>query len=161
MDEENAISIDHRATLLCGKAWTAYCGSVVLALLLCAGLLWLGLLWNAAAAAAVLLLAALALAVRVLSIRSYRLYYDDVGVWLASGILPWSKGVSGVKWRDMDEATFVAGFWSWVFKSYTIRIGHRFTKSSEITLTGMARGKDVVALLNARHQDMIRSRAID
>lgn len=33
MDEENASSIERRAILLCGKAWTAYCGSMALALL--------------------------------------------------------------------------------------------------------------------------------
>ena len=38
-------------------------------------------------------------------------------------------------WRDMDEATFEQGFWSWLTRSYTVRIGHRFTKGSEIRLT--------------------------
>ena len=56
-------------------------------------------------------------------------------VWAYSGVLPWKKGVAGVKWRDMDEATFEQGFWSWITGSYTVRIGHRFTKASEIVLT--------------------------
>ena len=58
-------------------------------------------------------------------------------MWTYSGILPWKKGVSGVKWRDMDEATFVPGFWSWITGSYTVCIGHRFTKANEIVLTNI------------------------
>jgi len=90
-----------------------------------------------------------------------QLYYDDVGVWVYAGVLPWKKGVTGVKWRDMDEATFVQGFWSWITRSYTIRIGHRFTKASEIVLTDIAKGKDVVTTLNARQQELIRANVIN
>lgn len=157
MEEDNASNIRASAILLCGKSWVAYISTFTLALLLFVGLLPLAFLWNEWAAAAVLALSALIVGYRGLLIRSYRLYYDDVGVWLYSGILPWRKGVVGVKWRDMDEATFVTGFWSWIFKSYSIRIGHRFTKSSEIFLSNMARGKDAVIALNARQQEVIRS----
>lgn len=160
MEEDNASAIAPSATLLCGKAWTAYIGSVILALILFLGALPAAFQLSELAAAIVLALSALLVGYRVLQIRSYQLYYDDVGVWLSSGILPWSKGVTGVKWRDMDEATFTPGFFSWLFKSYTIRIGHRFTKTSEIVLTSMARGKDAVIALNARQQEMIRRGAI-
>jgi hypothetical protein len=159
MEEDNASTHGANATLLCGKSWTAYIGTFVLALVFIA-LLRLAFEFNQLAAAGVMALAVPVVGYRVLLIRSYQLYYDDVGVWLSSGILPWSKGVSGVKWRDMDEATFVPNFFSWLFKSYTIRIGHRFTKSSEIILTGMARGKDAVTTLNARHQELIRRGSI-
>jgi hypothetical protein len=60
----------------------------------------------------------------------------------------------------MDEATFINGFWSWATRSYTVRIGHRFTKESEIVQSNIANGKDAVATLNARLQDMIRASAI-
>lgn len=160
MAEENAITIGPRATLLCGKAWTAYVGTVLLALILFGAVLPLSFKWNELAAAGVLALSALVVGYRILVIRSCRLYYDDVGVWLYSGILPWSRGLVGVKWRDMDEATFVQNFWSWLSRSYSIRINHRYTKSSEIFLTSMARGKQAVATLNARQQEMIRNHTI-
>lgn len=160
MEEDNASAITSSATLLCGKAWTAYTGIFIVALILFAGALPMAFQFGELAAAAVLALSSLLVGYRVLLIRSYQLYYDDVGVWLSSGILPWSKGVLGVKWRDMDEATFTPGFFSWLFKSYTIRIGHRFTKTSEIVLTSMARGKEAVLALNARQQEMIRRGAI-
>jgi hypothetical protein len=160
MEDSNESTIGHSATLLCGKSWTAYIGIAVVALILFAGLLPQAFYFNQLVAAGVLALSALLVGYRVLLIRSYQLYYDDVGVWLSSGILPWSKGVAGVKWRDMDEASYVPNFLSWLCKSYTIRIGHRFTKSSEIVLTGMARGKDAIATLNGHHQDLIRRGAI-
>jgi hypothetical protein len=85
-----------------------------------------------------------------------QIYYDDAGVWLYSGVLPWARGVRGVKWRDMDEAVYVQSFRSWLLRSWTIRVGHRFTKGSEILLAHMARGREAVTLINERHQQMIR-----
>lgn len=76
----------------------------------------------------------------VLANRGTTIYTDDNGVWLHSGVFPWSKGIAGVKWRDLDEALFYQGFFGWLFKSYTIRIGHRFTKKSEILITHVDHG---------------------
>jgi hypothetical protein len=155
MEEDNATHIAAHGTLLCRKAWTAYVGITLFAVVMLF-MLRLAFVYSELAAAGVLIVSALIVIYRVMVIRSVQLYYDDVGVWLYSGVLPWAKGVQGVKWRDMDEATFVQSFWSWLLRSYTIRIGHRFTKSSEIVLSHMARGKDAVALANARHQALIR-----
>ncbi|MBF8176926.1 hypothetical protein [Herminiimonas contaminans] len=92
---------------------------------------------------------------QIFSIRSVSLYADEEGVWVYSGILPWSKGTSGVKWRDVDEAVFFTGFWSWLLRSYTIRVGHRFTKDSEIVLPHIAHGKDAVQRINELHRTAI------
>ena len=89
----------------------------------------------------ILVLSAIALGTySVLANRSATIYTDDNGVWLYSGIFPWSKGIAGVKWRDLDEALFYQGFFGWLFKSYTIRIGHRFTKKSEILISHVDHG---------------------
>ncbi|PHS25286.1 MAG: hypothetical protein COA83_06260 [Methylophaga sp.] len=85
-------------------------------------------------------------------LTSITLYYDNHGVWLFSGVFPWARGYSGVKWRDIDDATYQTGFISWISKSYTIRIGHRFTKSSEIILPHMSHGEKAVARINELHQ---------
>lgn len=160
MDNDTRSSMGPDAVLLCGKSWTAYISTVLLIVVTAVAAAALSLLWLPLAGLVLLVPMLLLIVYRIMLIRSYRLYYDDIGVWAYSGVLPWNKGVSGVKWRDMDEATFQPGFWSWLFKSYSIRIGHRFTKSSEIFLTGMARGKDAAATLNGRLQDMIRNGAI-
>lgn len=87
--------------------------------------------------------------------RAVVLYTDEHGVWVRSGLLPWSKGTTGVKWRDIEDAVYCTGFRSWLFKSYTVRIGHRFTKSSEIVLTHIAHGNDAVAYINGYLQQAV------
>jgi hypothetical protein len=160
MEEQNRLTAPS-AHVIGVKSWLAYAGVAALAVILFGVLLPLAFLWHEMAALAVLVVSALLVGYEFLLVRSVQLYMDDLGVWVHSGVLPWKKGVSGVKWRDMDEATFVNGFKSWATRSYTIRIGHRFTKDSEIVLTNIARGKEAVALLNARHQDLIRTGAVD
>lgn len=157
MEEDNAAGRGPNTHVVGVKSWIAYLGLVLMIVVAFGVLLPLAFLWHELAAAAVLVVSAIVIVYRFLVIRSVQLYYDDVGVWVFSGVLPWKKGIAGVKWRDMDEATFEQGFWSWLTRSYTIRIGHRFTKESEIRLTHIGSGKDAVTKLNARHQDMIRA----
>lgn len=93
--------------------------------------------------------------VQILTIRSVVLYTDDKGVWVYSGIFPWSKGTRGVKWRDVEDAVYFQNFSSWLLKSYTVRIGHRFTKSSEIVLPHIARGHEAVMHINDFHHNVL------
>jgi hypothetical protein len=161
MEQDNAASPSSNAHVVGVKSWIAYFGTLLLAALLFFGLLPLAFMWNEIAAGVVLVVSALLVGYRLLTLRSVQLYYDEVGVWTYSGILPWKKGVSGVKWRDMDEATFVPGFWSWISGSYTVRVGHRFTKANEIVLTNIARGKTAVTTLNAYQQELLRTNVIN
>lgn len=92
---------------------------------------------------------------RFLKIRSVKLYIDETGVWLHRGIFPWDKGSVGVKWRDLDEAVVYLGFRSWVFKSHSLRIGHRFTKSSELLLDDMTKAIASTTRINDFHQKLI------
>lgn len=96
----------------------------------------------------------------VLQVRSYKLYCDENGIWAEYGFLPWNKGLMGVKWRDLDEAVYYQGFWNWILKSYPIRVGHRYTKKSEIYLNHMSNAKNMVWEINRVHQEMIKSGAI-
>ncbi|NDL62364.1 hypothetical protein [Acerihabitans arboris] len=82
--------------------------------------------------------------------RRFMFYYDEDGVWVFRGILPWKKGIGGVKWRDIDEATYYTGFISWLTKSYRVRVGHRFTHSSEILVAHIKRGNLAVAVINQK-----------
>ena len=160
MEEQNAPA-SPQAQVIGLKSWLAYAGVAALAVILFGVLLPLAFLWHELAALAVLVLSALLVAYEFLLVRSVQLYLDDLGVWVHSGVLPWKKGIAGVKWRDMDEASFVNGFTSWLTRSYTIRVRHRFTQGSEIVLTNIAHGKEAVALINARHQELIRSGVVD
>lgn len=160
MEEQNA-QAPAQAQVIGVKSWLAYAGVLALAVILFGVLLPLAFLWHEMAALAVLVLSALLVAYEFLQVRSVQLYLDDLGVWVHAGVLPWKRGITGVKWRDMDEASYGNGFRSWATRSYTVRIGHRFTRGSEIVLTNIARGKEAVAIVNARHQALIRNGFVD
>lgn len=157
MDDTNAGHNSAQAQVIGRSSWVAYFGVAVLALILLGGALPLAFLWNETAAIVVLVASGALLFYRIALLRSVQLYVDDAGVWVHSGVLPWKKGVTGVKWRDIDEATYAQGFWSWITRSYMVRIGHRFTKSNEIVLRHIGGGKQAVATINARHQALVRA----
>ena len=96
----------------------------------------------------------------VLSMRSIRLYYDDEGVWLYSGIFPWNKGINGIKWRDLDSALYFTGFVSWILKSYSITASHRFTKDFEIAVKHVYKGDEFVKKINEYHSQYVGANTI-
>lgn len=160
MEQDSVANTPSQITSLGGKSWVAYAPYVFLALGLLMIAFALGVLVSPVAGV-LMLAASLALIVyNFMSLKSYHLYFDDDGVWVYSGILPWNKGVAGVKWRDLDEAVYFRSIGSWLFKSYSIRIGHRFTKSSEIRLSDWSRGHEAVMAINGKHQELVRMNAL-
>lgn len=160
MDQENASIAASNVHSLGGKSWTAYIGTVILTLILMV----LVAIFGYANIFGGLLIFALALPLvllRFFSIKSYHLYMNDDGVWVFRGIFPWSKGVIGVKWRDLDEATFTQSLFSWMFKSYSIRIGHRYTKTSEILLSSWNHGDKAVVTINTKHKELVKANALN
>ncbi len=158
-DQDTSSQASSSAITLCGKSWTAYVG-IALRLLLLLGLgatavYWQPTYWEIATL--ILLVGLLFIGYQVMLLRSYRLYYDDAGVWIYSGVLPWKRGIAGVKWRDLDEAIFVNSFWSWISGAYTLQLRHRFSKAIEISETNMARGKQAVIAINQQHRQQIRT----
>lgn len=139
------------------KSWLPHCGTLLLAALLFFVALPFAFRWGDIAAGVVFALSALLVGYRIASTRSVVLYYDDAGVWVHSGVMPWSRGVHGVKWRDMDEAAYERSFWSWLTRSWTVQVSHRYTRANEILLTHIAGGKNAVMLLNARHQQWLQA----
>ena len=59
-------------------------------------------------------------------------------------------------WTAYIRVVFL-GMGSWLLKSYTVRIGHRFTKANEIVMTHMASGHQAVMTVNAMHQELVRA----
>ncbi|HHW4679562.1 MAG TPA: hypothetical protein ACQGQH_09050 [Xylella sp.] len=106
----------------------------------------------------VMLLATLALFVyQILEIRSIKIFTDEDGVWVYSGVFPWNKGLYGVKWSYLNEATFKQGFISWMFKSYNIRLTNRYTADNEITLPHVKKGDEAVSHINRLHLDKLEA----
>ena len=160
MDQEVETSISQAVTTLGRKAWTAYVGISLIGFFLLFGAVPMAWESSAVVGVVVLVVSLSFIAFRVLSLQSYHLYCDHVGIWIYSGILPWSKGVRGVKWRDLDGATYFTSMWSWMFKSYSLQIGHRFTKANEILVSHIAHGDKAVSVINEQHQELVRANAL-
>ena len=88
------------------------------------------------------------LVLRVIFINTLKLIIDEDGVYLFRGIFPWTKGTTGTIWRDISDANYYTGFISWASKSYRVRIGHRFTKTSELFIPHIKDGNKAVMIIN-------------
>ena len=75
--------------ILCRKAWTAYVSLTLWALLLLALALFVMESLQLPVTLLISTPALLWLTYKWLLLRSVRLYYDDIGVWVYQGILPW------------------------------------------------------------------------
>ncbi len=84
----------------------------------------------------------------VMLTNSVRLYSDETGVWMSSGVFPWEKGMRGVQWRDLGQAGYTQSFLSWLCKSYDVRISHRFTAGAELYLRNVHQGNLAVEHVN-------------
>lgn len=93
-------------------------------------------------------LAVVWLVYRVLYLRSFKLYTNDSGVWLYHGVFPWQKGTIGVAWRDVDSALYFKSFVSWLCRSYTVTVSHRYTKVVELAMQHVSNGNQFVAHIN-------------
>lgn len=86
--------------------------------------------------------------------NSVRLFTDESGVWMQSGVFPWEKGVRGVQWRDVGQAGFTQGFVSWALRSYEVRVSHRFTASEELHLRHVRFGHLAVMHVNGIMEEL-------
>ena len=143
------------ASILARKSWLAYVGptigyAVTLYVLI-------SFVWSInSTAALVLVILTMAIYIYVLfKLYSYMLYINEAGVWVFSGVFPWNKGASGVKWRDLDEAIFYQNFFSWIFRAYSLRVSNRYKPGAEISLTTMHNGSIAVQRINIVHQDLL------
>lgn len=161
MDQNNQLIVNAESTSLGGKAWTAYVRVVLVTLFLLLIVTPIAFSISKWVGVSILCLVIAYIVYKILLVRSHHLYFDDLGVWAFSGVLPWSKGVAGVKWRDLDEAVYFQSLGSWLFKSYSVRIGHRFTKSSEILLSHWSKGHEAVMTINQQHQNLVRENRLN
>jgi hypothetical protein len=120
-------------TTLARKSWTAYVSVCVAFFVLGVIVIPICLWFSKTAGVIAGLLILVALAYRIAELRAFHLYWTDAGVWAYTGILPWSRGVRGVKWRDIDDATYTRGMLSWMLRSYSIRVGRLRSESNRRT----------------------------
>ncbi len=89
------------------------------------------------------------LALDILSVRRTSLIVNDKGVWIERGLLPWTKGARGIKWRDIGDAGFFNGFLPWALSSYRVVVTHRFTTDADLVLPQLHRGNRAVEHINS------------
>jgi hypothetical protein len=82
--------------------------------------------------------------------RRFRFYYDQEGVWLIRGILPWNRGRKGLAWLEIDEVFCVGGPFSWLTKSYDISISHRFSATRRLLISQIKHGDQAVEDINEK-----------
>lgn len=94
----------------------------------------------------------------IMFLKTFYMWIDDNGVWLFRGIFPWTKGKSGTTWRDISDAVYFTGLISWSTKSYRIRVGHRFTKTSELIIPHLKNGNLAVTEINETIQSKFKNK---
>lgn len=134
------------------KSWTAYLRPVIVASI------WIALASTAdrvggGLASTIRTVSVVYLVGRFLSLRSFRLYVDDRGVWVYQGIFPWTRGAYGVLWPHTDQAMYRRGLFAWMFRSYRVQVVQRFTQQKDILVKAVHRGDRAVLAIN----DMLRS----
>ena len=78
------------------------------------------------------------------------LIIDSEGVWYQEGIFPWTKVGSGLTWKNFERAWITQGFISWVTRSYTLNVYHRYNSDIRFRIQHMPR--QVVDLVNEQSE---------
>ncbi|GHV05617.1 hypothetical protein AGMMS50229_08990 [Campylobacterota bacterium] len=87
-------------------------------------------------------------------LRRVVLYTNEDGVWLSRGLLHRKKGI---KWDDIDSASFQSFSLSWVLQTYTVTVAHKLTENSGIVQKSIFRGKAAVSHINKLHAEYIKT----
>lgn len=98
-------------------------------------------------------------AYRCLVNRSVRLTIDDAGVWVSRGVVPWNRGVYGVKWRDIESVVYRQGFANWLSRSFPVTVVERFTQRGEVHLEHVWHGDQAATQINAKLMAMTQGSA--
>lgn len=128
--------------------WIVYAGPVLLFLILCAGGIAIAVSYQMPLFWLMPLVASVYLVIACWRRWAYSVRVDGRGVWVASGIMPWTKGINGANWRDIRIAQYRTGFVSWLLKAYDVTVEHRYTQSDELVMRNIKNGNRLVAQVN-------------
>lgn len=159
MEQDTSQSPIGRGKTLSRKAWPAY-GTLLIYWLLLMILVGVGAWFLGYYSLLLLIGGTLFLAYQMAWLQSVELYCDDNGVWVYRGILPWKRGAIGIKWRDIEIASFKQSLTSWSTHSYSLQILDRYTRRPELVLTDMLNGDKAVMYINAQLNEMIRAQRL-
>jgi hypothetical protein len=80
--------------------------------------------------------------------RAWRKYMriDENGVWYYQGIFPWTVTADGLTWKNLERGWLIQGFSSWVLRSWTVRIIHRYNSDKRFDVKHMP--QEAVSLID-------------
>ena len=81
--------------------------------------------------------------------RRFRFFYDEDGVWLSRGLLPWRRK-SGLAWLEIDDIACQAGSLSWLTKSYGVFVSNRFSQSRQLHIRHIKHGDQAVEAISEK-----------
>jgi len=138
------------------QSWVAYVYPVCWRLILILTGVWLtNYSWMVGAI--VVAVFTVGMGLKIIYIAKTRLRIDGDGVWIHSGIFPWNRGIRGIKWRDVEDASFSTGFIGWLLKSRLVFIGHRSNKIGTLFLNHVKHGDQAVMHINNLHIKMLEN----
>lgn len=73
-------------------------------------------------------------------------YVDETGVWYYSGLLPWAKGIRGIRWENFDQVQYGQSVFGWAAHSYTVYLLDRYGRT--VTIRNLYNGRDWSAVVN-------------
>lgn len=81
-------------------------------------------------------------------LRKVSLFFDRSGVWIYTGVFPWNSGISGMRWRDIEDASYTPGLLNWIFRSYSISVNHRFAGKQGLSVFSVHHGDKAAMMIN-------------
>ena len=129
-------------------SWLAYIPHMLFTIVLLYGLLQATSFHSQLFAVSVIGLTLCFIGYKAYYLSRVRLYVDESGVWVYRGVFPWSRGVYGIKWRDLEDAVYKTGFAYWVAKGYPVILRPRFSNNPHIPLPPIHLGHKAVERIN-------------
>lgn len=150
LDDSRVVGRQYRVS------WVQYVRPLITCGILLAVLAWFGWFaaqlryaWMLYATVGLGVVAALVGVYNVAFLRSIRLFTNDAGVWIAKGVMPWEKSVSGIHWEEAGEAVVMTGFLAWATGAYNVAVLHRYTKKPEIWVARISDGHHFAGHVNS------------
>jgi len=85
-------------------------------------------------------------AIWIYAVRRRYMRIDEDGVWYYKGIFPWTVTIDGLTWKNLEYSWIIQGFVSWVLRSWTVRVVHRYNSDKRFEVRHMP--QEAVALIN-------------
>lgn len=142
-----AHSVSSSAEIVCRKSWIAYARAMAFPAMMLLSAYPASLL-ETTLGFALGIVGAIGLLVEFAEVHSQFLFIDSAGVWEHSGIMPWAKGVRGLRWGDLQEMAFEMTAIGWLLNSHDLTMRHRYKASDGLCIDHVRNGHKAAERIN-------------